>query len=225
MINPFTFYPSKFKTVLLLLTILISISVISIRTFASDSQLPNGNIRLLVLGDSLSAGYGISQSQAWVTLLQQRLRQSGHAVAVINASVSGETSLGGLNRLPALLRQHQPQLLILELGANDGLRGLPIEVMQANLQKIIHQAKQKDIRVLLLGMQLPPNYGPSYTRDFAQTYHKLAKQNQIELLPFFLADIVDKRELMQADDLHPNSKAQPLILKNVWPYVEKLLSP
>lgn len=192
--------------------------------FASNSRSPNGNIRLLVLGDSLSAGFGIDQNSAWVTLLQQQLQQANHPVSVINASVSGETTLGGLNRLPDLLQQHQPNLLILELGANDGLRGLPIDLMRDNLQQMISLAKKRNIQVLLLGMRLPPNYGPTYTKNFEQAYHTLAQQNQIELLPFFLKNIQDKRELMQADDHHPNAQAQPLLLQNVWPHLQRVLA-
>jgi len=208
-------------TTLYLILILSILSVIQAK--ASDNVLPNGNGTLLVLGDSLSAGYGVDLTQAWVSLLQHRLKQSAYPIKVVNASVSGETSQGGLSRLPELLKLHNADIVILELGANDGLRGLPIDAMKANLQKMITLCLKANSRVLLLGMRLPPNYGPSYTKAFAATYSELAQQNNIAIVPFFLEGIADKRELVQADNLHPNQNAQALILDNVWPVLQSML--
>jgi len=205
--------------VLLLLFILSAFSA-----NASDKVLPAGNKTLLVLGDSLSAGYGVDLSKAWVSLLQTKLKQSNYNINVVNASVSGETSQGGLSRIKALLQQHKPDLVIVELGANDGLRGLPIDAMKSNLQSIIQQCRDTKAQVLLLGMRLPPNYGPAYTKAFASAYHELTQANQVALVDFFLQGIADQRNLMQADDLHPNQQAQPMILHNVWPALLPLLN-
>jgi len=197
---------------------LLFISILSaISALASDNVLRDGNKTLLVLGDSLSAGYGVTQASAWVSLLQTKLTESRYPMKVVNASVSGETSVGGLNRISPLLQQYRPSIVIVELGANDGLRGLPISAMKENLHKILQKCLDANANVLLLGMRLPPNYGPAYTQSFADAYKDLAFSKKITLIPFFLANIADKRELMQADDLHPNQQAQPLILDNVWP--------
>ena len=190
---------------------------------ASDNVLTERNKTLLVLGDSLSAGYGVNLTQAWVSLLHDKLSQAPHKMKVVNASVSGETSQGGLSRVKPLLQQHRPAIVIVELGANDGLRGLPINAMKNNLQQIIQQCLDAKAKVLLLGMQLPPNYGPAYTKAFADAYRELGQRKNVSLMPFFLDGIADKRELMQADDLHPNQEAQALILKNVWPALQPLL--
>lgn len=172
--------------------------------------------KIVVYGDSLSAAYGIPKEQGWVNLLQNKLGAAGYPHQVINASISGETSSGGLSRIRNTLSQHKPELLILELGANDGLRGLPVSEMQSNLGQIIEIARQEKIRVLLLGMLIPPNYGPRYTQDFSNSYRKLAEKYSLPLLPFFLDGIAGKPELIQDDGLHPNAKAQPLLLENVW---------
>jgi len=190
---------------------------------ASDNVLPAGNKTLLVLGDSLSAGYGVNLSQAWVSLLQIKLRQQHYPYQVINASISGETSVGGLSRLQSLLQSHRPAIVVIELGANDGLRGLPIAAMKTNLKKMIALCQNAKARVLLLGMRLPPNYGPAYTQAFARAYLDLAQAQQVAIVPFFLHDIADQRNLMQDDDLHPNQQAQPKILDNVWPALKPLL--
>lgn len=178
---------------------------------------------ILVFGDSLSAGYGIDYSRGWVSLLAQRLERENFPHRVVNASISGETTQGGVSRLPAALDKHQPAIVILELGANDGLRGLPLFMLRANLAKLIGLAKQRGARVLLVGMRLPPNYGPRYTEDFADSYKALAKKEQVALVPFLLEGVADQRQLMQADNLHPTAEAQPQLLDNVWPQLVPLL--
>ncbi|OPX56403.1 acyl-CoA thioesterase-1 [Oceanospirillum multiglobuliferum] len=172
---------------------------------------------ILVLGDSLSAGYGLKTGEGWVTLLQTKLKQQGYAQPVINASISGETSQGGLTRLPALLRQHQPDLVLIELGGNDGLRGLPLSQLSHNLSQMIQYSLAANARPVLLGIQLPPNYGRRYTQAFAQLYPDLAAQFQIPVMPFILEGIGTKTELMQADGIHPKAQAQAQILDNIWP--------
>lgn len=178
---------------------------------------------LLVLGDSLSAGYGLAPAQGWVALLEKRLVAQGYEYRVVNASLSGETTSGGLERLPRALALHKPDLVIVELGANDGLRGLPLAVTQGNLTKIVTLAKDADAQVLLLGMRLPPNYGPRYTTGFARMFSDLASRLHLPSVPFFLEAVALKRELMQEDGLHPNARAQPAILETVWPRLVPLL--
>jgi acyl-CoA thioesterase-1 len=177
---------------------------------------------VLVMGDSLSAGYGIQLEQSWVTLLQQELVKSTQG-KVVNASVSGETSGGGLARLPALLSKHKPDVVIIELGGNDGLRGQPINIMQDNLQAMITASQTVGADVLLAGMQIPPNYGPRYTKQFKETYVKLAEKNSISLVPFLLENVAAHSNLIQRDGIHPTAEAQPLILKNVLPVLLPLL--
>lgn len=178
--------------------------------------------KILVMGDSLSAGYGIQLEEGWVSLLQDRI-QSQYPHRVINASVSGETTGGGLARLPALLQEHQPQIVILELGGNDGLRGHPVNVMRNNLQQMIKLSKAADAKVLLLGMHIPPNYGPRYTKVFHQTYSDLAKEHDVAFVPFFLDQVAGNPELMQRDGIHPTAEAQSIMLNHVWPLLETLL--
>ena len=178
---------------------------------------------LLVLGDSLSAAFGIDEKQGWVSLLQTRINQENRAYKVINASISGETSAGGVSRLPVLLNTYQPDIVILALGANDGLRGLSLNEMRSNLASMINQAKSDGAKVLLVGMQLPPNYGPAYIRLFHDTFLSLAEEEHIPLVPFLLEGVGGKRELFQPDGLHPIAQAQARILDNVWHQLEKLL--
>ncbi|NMG75125.1 arylesterase [Aromatoleum diolicum] len=178
---------------------------------------------ILVWGDSLSAGYGLRPKEDWPTLLQTRLAHEGFRHTVINASVSGETSAGGRSRLPAALERHKPDLLILELGANDGLRGLPPGVMAENLAAMIQVARSRGAKVLLVGMQMPPNYGPAYTRRFHQTFIDVAKEHKVPLVPFLLDGFSDKRELFQPDGIHPTSDAQALIVETVWKTLRTLL--
>ncbi len=178
---------------------------------------------VLVHGDSLSAAYGIPRDQGWVALLQRRLAEEGLPHRVVNASVSGETTAGGLHRLPALIGAHRPALLILALGANDGLRGLPLEQTAANLEAMIERAKRDRIRVLLVGMHLPPNYGPAHTRKFHALFREVAQRQQVALVPFLLEGMATRRELFLADGLHPNAAAQARLLDNVWPELVPLL--
>jgi len=189
----------------------------------SQSQAEESPV-ILVVGDSLSAAHGIDQNDGWVPLLQQRLRQQGYPYRVVNASISGDTTAGGLARLPAALRQSRPGIMILELGANDGLRGLSLSRAHDNLALMIDLARQAGARVLLLGMLIPPNLGPAYTEKFQVMYQQLAKQKQLPLVPFFLDGVADDRELMQDDGLHPNELAQARMLDNVWSKLRPLLA-
>jgi len=178
---------------------------------------------ILVLGDSLSAAFGIAVQDGWVHLLQKQLETEGYPHQVVNASISGDTSAGGLSRLPAAIERHQPSILILELGANDGLRGQPISKLHENLQAMIELAQQADTKVLLVGILLPPNYGPAYTEQFQETYPKLAEQYGLGLVPFLLDGVATNPELMQGDGLHPNALAQPTIMNTIWAELEPML--
>nr|WP_123400940.1 arylesterase [Inmirania thermothiophila] len=178
---------------------------------------------LLVLGDSLSAGYGLAPGQGWVDLLGRRLAERGYPHRVVNASVSGETSGGGLERLPALLARHRPAVVVVELGGNDGLRGLGLERTRANLAAVVRRARAAGARVLLVGMRLPPNYGPLYTRRFAALYREIARDEGVPLVPFLLEGVALAPGMMQADGIHPTAAAQPRLLDNVWPHLEPLL--
>lgn len=180
--------------------------------------------KILVLGDSLSAAFGIRAEAGWVALLQERLQQEGYPHQVINASISGDTSAGGAARLPALLEQHQPQITIIELGANDGLRGLSLQIMRQNLNQMTAQALQQQSQVLLIGMQLPPNYGIAYTKLFNQTYQHVAADHKVALLPFLFKDLPDDSEHFLPDNLHPSEKAQPILLETVWPSLLTLIA-
>ncbi|MES2832087.1 MAG: arylesterase [Pseudomonadota bacterium] len=178
---------------------------------------------VLVLGDSLSAEYGLARGAGWVPLLEKRLRAEGIDAAIENASISGETTSGGKARLAALLQQHKPDILILELGGNDGLRGLPMSATSGNLRDMINMAKKTGARVLLLGMQIPPNYGADYTRQFAALYPRVAKETGAVLVPFFLEGLQTRVDLFQSDRIHPTAAAQPLMLENVWPMLRPML--
>lgn len=180
---------------------------------------------ILVLGDSLSAAYGLRADEGWVALLQKRLRTQGYGYRVVNASISGETTAGGLQRLPRALELHKPDIVILELGGNDGLRGLPLTGTADNLRKMVELAKRADAEVLLLGMRIPPNYGPRYTEQFERTFRELAKREQLPLVPFFLDRVALREDLMQPDGIHPTAGAQPLLLDNLWPALRPLLRP
>jgi acyl-CoA thioesterase-1 len=178
---------------------------------------------ILVFGDSLSAAYGIRPEQGWVALLTQRLQAQGYGYDVINASVSGETTEGGLARLPRALKLHQPSIVVLELGANDALRGLPLENTRANLSGMVRAAQEAGARVLLVGLRIPPNYGPRYTEEFAGVFPDLAKQYHLQLVPFLLQDVALDPARMQADGLHPNAAGEPPVLETLWPYLRPLL--
>jgi acyl-CoA thioesterase-1 len=177
----------------------------------------------MVFGDSLSAGYGLEAGQGWVALLKDRLAKQGFRYDVVNESISGDTSAGGLARIDNALELHRPDIVILELGANDGLRGLSLKVMKDNLSAIIRRAQAAGARVLLLGMQMPPNYGPRYTERFSSIYGELAEEQQLPTPPFLLEKVALSPSLMQADNLHPNAKGQPLLLDTVWPSLRPML--
>jgi acyl-CoA thioesterase I len=178
---------------------------------------------ILVFGDSLSAAYGIRPEQGWVTLLAQRLQTQGYGYQVVNASVSGETSSGGLERLPRALKLHAPAIVILELGANDGLRGLPVSAMRDNLARMVQLSQGAQARVLLVGIRIPPNYGPRYTDEFARVYPELAQQFHLPLVPFLLQKVALDPSLMQEDGLHPNADAEPIVLDTLWPYLKPVI--
>ena len=178
---------------------------------------------IMVWGDSLSAGYGLQADEAWPTLLQTRLDEEGFRHTVVNASVSGETSAGGRSRLPAALEQHEPDIVILELGANDGLRGLPPKLLAENLDAMISAARKAGAQVLLVGMQMPPNYGPAYTRLFAQTFATVAEAQKVPLVPFLLDGFADQPELFLNDGIHPTADAQHRVLDTVWHGLKPLL--
>lgn len=178
---------------------------------------------LLVMGDSLSAAYGIAVKDGWVSLLEQRLAAQYPDWRVVNASISGETSAGGLARLPHTLKAQAPDLVILELGANDGLRGVPVATTQKNLAAMIEQSRASGARVLLLGIYLPPNYGPDYTDRFKAMYAELARRYDLPLVPFLLDGVALKPEWMQGDGLHPNAKGEPRVLDNVWQTLKPML--
>jgi len=206
----------------LYLFLLLTLFLIPVTHLSAPSTWAESPKRILVLGDSLSAGYGMDLAQAWPSLLQTHF-QAQAEWQLINASVSGETTLGGKTRLPALLATYQPQIVILELGGNDALRGQPLKLMHANLQAMVEMSDQAGAQVLLVGMQIPPNFGPRYTREFAALYPALAEANHLPLVPFLLAGVASDPELMQADGLHATAAAQPRLLANVWPLLAPLL--
>lgn len=178
---------------------------------------------LLVVGDSISAAFGLDSRQGWVALLEKRLSEEGFEHSVVNASISGDTSAGGAARLSALLAEHKPELVIIELGGNDGLRGQPPAQLQQNLASMVEQSQQAGAKVLLLGMKLPPNYGVRYTTAFAQVFTDLAEQKQVSLVPFFLEGVGGVPGMMQADGIHPAEAAQEILLDNVWPTLKPML--
>jgi len=178
---------------------------------------------ILVLGDSLSAAHGIDPKTGWVTLLQEQLNREGYSYTVVNASISGETSGGGSSRLPRLLEKQNPVIVMLELGANDGLRGYPVKILKQNLFTMVEISQQAGAQVLLIGIQIPQNYGGRYNALFENTFITVSEQSNIPLMPTLLGTIPLNTELMQSDRLHPNAKAQPLLLERVWPHLEPLL--
>jgi acyl-CoA thioesterase-1 len=178
---------------------------------------------ILVVGDSLSSGYGLDLPQGWVSLLEKRLATAGFPHQVANASIGGDTSRGGLARLPAILERHRPSIVILELGGNDGLRALSLQVLEENLSAMIELCRKAGAQVVLVGIRIPPNYGLRYTEKFQTIYGELAKRYDVPLVPFLLEGIATSPNLMQEDGIHPRAEAQPLILDNVWPILEPLL--
>lgn len=188
--------------------------------FSSVALVAQAQPKVLVLGDSISAGFGIPVQEGWVNLFANRLQQRVAGSKVINASVSGETTQGGLTRLPQLLAQHQPTLTIIELGGNDGLRGTPIKVIENNLRQMVQLSLAANSQVLLVGMQIPPNYGARYTELFAENYLNVAKELDVPVLPFFLEGVAGVEGMMQADGIHPTTAAQPLLVDLIWPYIK-----
>lgn len=190
---------------------------------SADAPAGGNAVTILIVGDSLSAGFGLRPGEAWPNLLKQRLSRLQLETEVVNASISGDTTRGALSRLPRALEVHAPDIVVIELGGNDGLRGFPIEVMRENLAQMVAMSRAAGARVLLLGMRLPPNYGPEYTEKFHQVYRDLAKDKQVQLVDFFLENVATNPELMQADGIHPTAAAQPVLLDNVWPKLKPLL--
>jgi acyl-CoA thioesterase I len=220
------------KDTRLTLYLFLALIFVSSNSYAdSNSYAENKMQIILVMGDSLSAGYGIDPKLGWVNLLQENFLSnnvnnnvSNKKGQMINASVSGETTNGGATRLPALIAKHNPTIVIIELGANDGLRGQPLKLMQNNLQLMIDMCKKSGAEVLLVGMQIPTNYGQRYTREFKQIYPQLSEKNKITLVPFLLENVATKTDLFQDDGLHPNAQAQPLIANNVWAQLKKMMA-
>ena len=194
--------------------------VLWVTAVSARAEMPD----ILVFGDSISAGYGLTHvDQGWVGLLRAKLKDEGYGYQVINASVSGETTAGGLARLPRALALHHPDVVVIELGGNDGLRALPIEQMRANLSNMIDLSTAAGAKVLLLGMRIPPNYGPQFSEQFRRAFPEVARAKKVPVMPFFLNDIALTPALMQADGIHPNESGQPLLLQNAWPELKALL--
>jgi acyl-CoA thioesterase-1 len=196
----------------------------SIAAGGAIAAAPTPDKSILVFGDSLSAGYGIDQAQSWPSLIGQRLQRDKLSYKVVNASISGETSAGGRSRLPAALQQFKPAIVVIALGANDGLRGLPVAAMRANLQAMIVASRDAHAEVIVAGIRLPPNYGPDYVRGFEQTYGDLARRYKTGLVPFLLEGFADRPDAFQPDGLHPTAAFQPNIVDNVWRALQPLLS-
>jgi len=203
-----------------------NVSALGLLLFGSFTARAKTQATLLVVGDSLSAEYGLKRGTGWVALLDKRLRDEGKSITVVNASISGDTTSGGLSRLPPLLAQHRPQMVLIELGGNDALRGLPLKTSQDNLESMVKAAQNQGAKVLLLGMQVPPNYGPQYAAEFSAMYAEVAKRQKVGLVPFFLKGVADADNadsLFQSDRIHPVEAAHPIMLGNVWPALRKLL--
>jgi len=207
------------KSVALLLRIaLLWFTLLAAATAATPAN-------ILILGDSLSAEYGLPRDSGWVRLLADRLGKEAPQYSVVNASISGETTSGGRSRLPALLRQHRPAIVVIQLGANDGLRGLSLAAMRDNLVAMIRDSRSAGAKVLLVGMRIPPNYGRHYADRFAATFAKVADEERVALVPFLLEGFADQLDFFQDDRIHPNGTAQPKMLDTVWPHLARLLVP
>ncbi|WP_305822070.1 arylesterase [Massilia brevitalea] len=198
----------------------LSVGLLMLAASASAYSAPK---TVLVVGDSLSAEYGLTRGAGWVALLEQKLKAEKIDARIVNASISGETTSGGRARLPALLTAHKPQIVVIELGANDGLRGLPVASAEANLRQMVTLSQQQDAKVMLIGMRMPPNYGRAYTERFFGMYGTLSKDLKAPLVPFMLEGVADKPALFQADRLHPNAQAHPIILNTIWPTFSSLI--
>jgi len=186
-------------------------------------QADSSDRKILIVGDSLSAGYGIADNESWVTLLQNRLEAKGYGYRVVNASISGDTTGGGLRRLPRALKVHEPDIVLIELGGNDGLRGTPVGVIRNNLTTMIELGQDTGAQIILAGMLMPPNYGQAYTNGFAELYPELAAEYDTALIRFFLKNVAINPALLQPDQIHPNADGQPYLLDNVWAELEEML--
>lgn len=208
---------------LILKSTIVILSLSFLHAIAWPAQAFAENAKILIYGDSLSAAYGLPKQQGWPYLLQNKLKTEHFNYTVVNASISGETTSGGMSRIGTVLKQTNPDIVILALGANDGLRGLPIKEMFNNLNSMITLCKKIGAKLLLVGMKIPPNYGPKYTKTFSETYHGLSQQHHISLVPFMLENVAAQPHLLQDDGLHPNALGQPIILQNIWPQLQPLL--
>jgi acyl-CoA thioesterase-1 len=200
--------------------LLLSLAALCGAAAASAAAAPT----VLVLGDSLSAGYGLSSGQGWVDLLQKKLATQGFAHRVVNASISGDTTAGGRTRIASAIQTHKPEVVIIELGGNDGLRGAALEPVRANLEYMVEHAQRAGAQVLVLGMQLPPNYGTTYVRQFAELFGDVARARNAAFVPSLLQGFGDRLDLFQPDRIHPTAQAQPLMVENVWPELTKLIA-
>lgn len=201
------------------IALLMLLSLLALNTWSA----PTADKTLMVYGDSLSAAYGLDINDGWVALLEQKLHKTHPNWQVINLSISGETTAGGLSRLPKALEQYRPDLILLELGANDGLRGTSLTSFKSNLESMLQMAQKQNIDVIMFEMQIPPNYGPVYTRRFTQTFHDLGKAHEVPVIPFFLDGVAGDENLNQKDGIHPKAEAQPRLLSNVWSHLESRL--
>ena len=199
------------------------LTLILLVTLGCQADTADSDQTILIIGDSLSAGYGLEQDQSWVNLLQNRLSAEGYGHRVVNASISGDTTGGGLRRLPRALEQHGPDIVIIELGGNDGLQGKPVALIRSNLEKMIGLSQALDTRIILTGILMPPNYGEKYTNEFGSIYAGLADQYDTALVPFFMKNVALDPGKMQPDQIHPNAAGQPILLDNVWPVLSDLL--
>ncbi|HDR8924253.1 arylesterase [Burkholderia vietnamiensis] len=213
----------KRRTALAALLATLCAATVPARAASAAPAAPEGRPTLVVLGDSLSAEYGLPRDTGWVALLRQRLAAERIDYSVANASVSGDTTSGGRARLPAVLQRLKPSIVIVELGSNDALRGVPVATTEQNLRDIIAAARRAHAQVVLVGMYVPPNYGPDYTQKFHAVYTRLSKQLGVPLVPFLLAGIENKPEMFQSDQMHPGEQAQRVLLDNVWPTLKPLL--
>ena len=203
--------------------LLILLFLLALSTLPAAARAADGAPVVLVVGDSISAGYGLAPGQVWVDLLAARLKSEGYRHRMVNASISGDTTAGGRSRIGAALDQAKPVIVIIALGGNDGLRGLPVGAMRDNLNAMIDAARARKARIVLAGMKLPPNYGSDYTRAFEQSYVELARRHKAALVPFLLEGVAERRDLFLPDNIHPVAEAQPLILDNVWKVLRPLL--
>ncbi len=215
----------RFVVVLFLTAVCSTWSHITYAQGPAKAKTPSGSQApvILVFGDSLSAGYGVPNAKTWVALLQRRVNEFGYRHRVVNASISGDTTASGLARLESALQRHNPAVVILELGGNDGLRALSLAALRSNLEDIIETARQGNAKIVLAGMRMPPNYGVAYATEFERIYIELARQHQVTLIPFFLAGVATVPNMMQADGIHPTVDAQPVLLENVWKHLQPLL--